>query len=195
MPTPTEVNKTTLPNVGSRSTPSGVKDMTARPRAPQAQRRRRSIAVLGRKGRAARLTAWAFSSVGESARLITVRSLVRIQKGPPRPVPGDVAQLGEHLLCKQGVGSSSLPISTSGTSLCSSSPPVRRRASFLSEFPRRPRCGAAPCTSHFPISISLRGAMIHFPNHGDASSRAERYLSCSSRTRRGVRHQTIFDVE
>jgi hypothetical protein len=61
----------------------------------------------------------AFSSVGESARLITVRSLVRIQKGP-RSEParllrhhlGDVAQLGEHLLCKQGVAGSSPAIST-----------------------------------------------------------------------------------
>ena len=75
--------------------------------------------------------AWAFSSVGESARLITVRSVVRIHKGPrpsrhcrngpqhivaASPVdvgapPGGVAQLGEHLLCKQGVAGSSPAIS------------------------------------------------------------------------------------
>jgi hypothetical protein len=61
----------------------------------------------GRPRRPAR----AFSSVGESARLITVRSLVRIQKGPRSS--GDVAQLGEHLLCKQGVAGSSPAISTS----------------------------------------------------------------------------------
>jgi hypothetical protein len=61
----------------------------------------------------------AFSSVGESARLITVRSLVRIQKGPRPPhldgrlsSPGGVAQLGEHLLCKQGVAGSSPAVST-----------------------------------------------------------------------------------
>jgi hypothetical protein len=52
---------------------------------------------------------WAFSSGGKSARLITVRSVVRVHKGPRA---GDVAQLGEHLLCTQGVGSSSLPVST-----------------------------------------------------------------------------------
>ena len=77
------------------------------------------------RGPAAPARGWAFSSVGESARLITVRSLVRIQKGPrPRLLRragrdrpgrhwqhGDVAQLGEHLLCKQGVGGSSPPIS------------------------------------------------------------------------------------
>ena len=34
------------------------------------------------RGPAAPARGWAFSSVGESARLITVRSLVRIQKGP-----------------------------------------------------------------------------------------------------------------
>ena len=71
------------------------------------------------RGPAAPARGWAFSSVGESARLITVRSLVRIQKGP-RSEParllrhhlGDVAQLGEHLLCKQGVAGSSPAIST-----------------------------------------------------------------------------------
>jgi hypothetical protein len=99
---------------GSRSTPSIVK---VRPQA-----------------------AWAFSSDGQSARLITARSVVRSHKGPypssgrggPRISPrrtgwlagrndsisseeiltnGDVAQLGEHLLCKQGVASSNLVIS------------------------------------------------------------------------------------
>ena len=96
--------------------------------------------------------AWAFSSVGESARLITVRSLVRIQKGPrpclpaSRPQlhrrrtgspvrgapPGDVAQLGEHLLCKQGVAGSSPAISrvfvcpATMRAACSSLPPRSR---------------------------------------------------------------------
>ena len=54
----------------------------------------------------------AFSSVGESARLITVRSVVRIHKGPRSYPYGDVAQLEEHLLCKQGVAGSSPAIST-----------------------------------------------------------------------------------
>ena len=54
----------------------------------------------------------AFSSVGESARLITVRSVVRIHKGPRSYPFGDVAQLEEHLLCKQGVAGSSPAIST-----------------------------------------------------------------------------------
>ena len=55
----------------------------------------------------------AFSSVGKSARLITVRSVVRIHKGPRFLDPlGDVAQLEEHLLCKQGVAGSSPAIST-----------------------------------------------------------------------------------
>src|ERR1700730_949461 len=54
----------------------------------------------------------AFSSVGESARLITVRSVVRIHKGPRSDPLGDVAQLEEPVLCKQGVAGSSPAIST-----------------------------------------------------------------------------------
>ena len=42
------------------------------------------------------------SSAGQSTRLISVGSLVQIQPDPPTPV-GGVAQVGEHLLCKQGV--------------------------------------------------------------------------------------------
>src|ERR1700680_2097157 len=76
------------------------------------------------RGPAAPARGWAFSSVGESARLITVRSLVRIQKGP-RSEParllrhhlGDVAQLGEHLLCKQGVAGWS-PATSTGAFEC-----------------------------------------------------------------------------
>ena len=86
--------------------------------------------------------AGAFSSGGESARLITVRSVVRVHKGPrsgPGPPAGDVAQLGEHLLCTQGVGSSSLPISTdelrSPSTLDFPLPPQRRRPrSFIREY-------------------------------------------------------------
>ena len=59
----------------------------------------------------------AFSSVGESARLITVRSVVRIHKGPRSYPFGDVAQLEEHLLCKQGVAGSSPAISTGNNPL------------------------------------------------------------------------------
>ena len=76
----------------------------------------RSTLQRSRTGRAG--PAWAFSSVGKSARLITVRSVVRIHKGPrsdhkrARTTLGDVAQLGEHLLCKQGVAGSSPAIST-----------------------------------------------------------------------------------
>jgi hypothetical protein len=43
--------------------------------------------------------------------LISARSLVRSQEGPPDG-SGDVAQLGEHLLCKQGVAGSNPVIST-----------------------------------------------------------------------------------
>ena len=84
---------------------------------------------------------WAFSSAGQSARLISVRSLVRSQEGPPHGIVdlglpildffnlqskitnrqfvcGDVAQTGEHLLCKQGVSGSIPLISTSTASRC-----------------------------------------------------------------------------
>ena len=65
-----------------------------------------------------RVGSGAFSSGGQSARLITVRSVVRVHKGPPTLQPGDVAQLGEHRLCKAGVrGSSpliSIPVSIRG---------------------------------------------------------------------------------
>src|SRR5206468_2718768 len=54
----------------------------------------------------------AMSSGGWSGRLISARSLVRSQEGPPSLVGGEVAQLGEHLLCKQGVAGSNPVIST-----------------------------------------------------------------------------------
>ncbi len=45
--------------------------------------------------------------------LITQGSEVRVLSGPPVPgQPGDVAQLGEHRLCKAGVRGSSPLIST-----------------------------------------------------------------------------------
>ena len=52
---------------------------------------------------------WAYSSVGQSARLISVRSVVQIYLGPP--ALGAVAQLGERRLCKADVVGSS-PISS-----------------------------------------------------------------------------------
>src|SRR5690606_4471097 len=62
--------------------------------------------------------AWAYSSVGQSARLISVRSVVQIHLGPPFPCTpsiknryGAVAQLGERLPCKQEV-SGSTPLSS-----------------------------------------------------------------------------------
>ena len=65
--------------------------------------------------------AGACSSVGESARLISVRSVVQIYPGPPSAVGppaaarrGGVAQSGEHLLCKQGVVGSNPITSTTG---------------------------------------------------------------------------------
>ena len=67
----------------------------------------------------------AFSSVGESARLITVRSVVRIHKGPRSYPIGDVAQLEEHLLCKQGVAGSSPAISTGNNDLSARQPASR----------------------------------------------------------------------
>jgi hypothetical protein len=60
----------------SRSTLQGSRDTDPRRRAPRGH-----AAPALRALRVAR-PAGAFSSVGESARLITVRSLVRIQKGP-----------------------------------------------------------------------------------------------------------------
>jgi hypothetical protein len=58
----------------------------------------------------------AYSSVGQSARLISVRSIVQIYLGPPGSgddsSSGDIAQLGEHRLCKAGVAGSSPVIST-----------------------------------------------------------------------------------
>ena len=59
----------------------------------------------------------AYSSVGQSARLISVRSVVQIYLGPPGQAGhgpehfGAVAQLGEHRLCKPGVVGS-IPISS-----------------------------------------------------------------------------------
>ena len=53
---------------------------------------------------------WIFSSVGQSNRLITGRSGVRVPEGPP--FFGGIAQLGEHLPCTQGVRSSNLLTST-----------------------------------------------------------------------------------
>ena len=55
----------------------------------------------------------------KSARLISVRSVVQVHLGPPKNILADnnrkyggVAQLGEHLPCKQGVRSSILLVST-----------------------------------------------------------------------------------
>ena len=53
---------------------------------------------------------WVCSSVGQSTRLISVGSMVQIHPDPPISY-GAVAQLGEHLLCKQGV-IGSIPISS-----------------------------------------------------------------------------------
>ena len=47
---------------------------------------------------------WAYSSVGQSTRLISVGSMVQIHLGPNDF--GAVAQLGERLLCKQEVAGS-----------------------------------------------------------------------------------------
>jgi hypothetical protein len=62
--------------------------------------------------------AWARSSVGKSARLISVRSVVRFYSGPPSRSEllgsGDVAQLGERGLCKPEVVGSNPIISTNG---------------------------------------------------------------------------------
>ena len=73
---------------------------------------RKSLHASAVKGTGCAGPTRAFSSVGESARLITVRSVVRIHKGPRSYPFGDVAQLEEHLLCKQGVAGSSPAIST-----------------------------------------------------------------------------------
>jgi hypothetical protein len=57
-----------------------------------------------------RLSTGVCSSVGQSTRLISVGSMVQIHPDPPISY-GAVAQLGEHLLCKQGV-IGSIPISS-----------------------------------------------------------------------------------
>ncbi len=66
------------------------------------------------------LKAWARSSVGKSARLISVRSVVRFYSGPPSRngafANGDVAQLGERGLCKPEVVGSNPIISTNRAS-------------------------------------------------------------------------------
>ena len=46
--------------------------------------------------------------------MISVRSVVRIYLGPPL---GGIAQLGEHLLCKQGVSGSSPLTSTNAVAV------------------------------------------------------------------------------
>ena len=89
----------------------------------------RIFALLSRHSLRGKGPARAFSSVGESAVLIRLRSLVRVQKGPPRgdrdarrgntrgtlsPCCGDVAQLGERLPCTEEVRGSNPLISTPG---------------------------------------------------------------------------------
>ena len=59
---------------------------------------------------ATRTYVWAHSSAGQSARLISVRSVVRSHLGPLFR-SGAVAQLGERLLCKQEVAGST-PVSS-----------------------------------------------------------------------------------
>ena len=76
----------------------------------------------GRVGRCQAGEDRAFSSVGQSAPLIRVRSVVRVHQGPPIPLfavhrlnlcwHGAIAQLGERLPRKQEVGSSNLLGST-----------------------------------------------------------------------------------
>ena len=53
----------------------------------------------------------AYSSVGQSARLISVRSVVRIHLSPPF-LYGGIAQLGERLPCTQEASGSSPLTST-----------------------------------------------------------------------------------
>jgi hypothetical protein len=99
-----------------------------RPRIPSPQRRAGSW-LLVRGVLAGPYTCRASSSVGQSTRLISVGSEVQVLPGPPEGglpeggppervftgswlIPsGGVAQLGEHLLCKQGVAGSSPAVS------------------------------------------------------------------------------------
>jgi hypothetical protein len=111
---------------------------------------RKSLHASAVKGTGCAGPTRAFSSVGESARLITVRSVVRIHKGPRSYPIGDVAQLEEHLLCKQGVAGSSPAISTGNTlPLC---PPVAV-AGFLYVDTR-----IASLREHWTVSVVQRSS-------------------------------------
>lgn len=85
----------------------------------------------------------AHSSVGQSAPLIRARSLVQIQVGPPlSTVPetasecGDVAQSGEHLLCKQEVTGSIPVVSTTRSVVLGGGSEIIRRYPRTSLFER-----------------------------------------------------------
>jgi hypothetical protein len=160
---------------GSRSTPSGVKDTSA-PCALvdvgavgavhiDAALRRVLAAGPGR-----RLTAWAFSSVGESARLITVRSLVRIQKGPPMPGPRGCSSAGRAPALQAG-GRRFEPGHLHQDAFCSvrKNSGRRRRRRGLALPAKRARLHPEP--SH--TNTVCVEPWFTSQNHGDASSRAE----------------------
>ena len=72
-----------------QGTPGPGLRVCARPGAARPVPRAPPPTGRGVRGRQRSIAAGAFSSVGESARLITVRSLVRIQKGPRPRVTAD----------------------------------------------------------------------------------------------------------
>ena len=128
----------------------------------------------------------AFSSVGESARLITVRSVVRIHKGPRSYPIGDVAQLEEHLLCKQGVAGSSPAISTGNDPTASPAavagrPYVDTRIASLRG---RWTVSVVQCSSENPQQY-LQARRIHVSCLGDAATSPGLLQSLNSDDRKG----------
>ena len=99
----------------------------------------------------------AYSSVGQSARLISVRSVVQIHLGPPTNIlvfSGDIAQLGERSLCKAEVTGSIPVISTKDTRKPGDASP---RCSLTTEYGIREPIWIGL----FPYGLSGYAAILH----------------------------------
>ena len=120
--------------------------------------------VLDRTARAAPSCAVprAFSSVGESARLITVRSLVRIQKGPRHPDRG-VVPCGASRGCSSAGRAPALQAGGRQFEPAHLHQPSLRVLHFVR------RADRAPATPNLPTMNSLRGAMSRTHTHRQTS--------------------------
>ena len=138
----------------------------------------------------------ACSSAGQSAPLIRVKSAVQIRPGPPTesaPSPleaGAVAQLGEHLPCKQEVRSSILLGSTNRRRIHMQASPLMRRL----------HVGCQPISSltirSMKPSISLGASLRGWRRRGvlTQEQRKVRLKRCSLRRPRRARWQATKAV-